>query len=161
MTQSTATPTSTRNATRVLWIALLLASMAVLLAAVACGDTAEEKGDSDTPSSDVATAPSHFPTVSPATATPGSQAIIPSDIEIIARLLVADQESVEAEALTLISSESVEWSDASLGCPQEGFGYAQVITPGYKLIFTLGDTSYAVHTDADGSNLILCDKGGG
>ena len=132
--------------------------MAVLLAATACGE-GEAQGDSGTPLSDVATAPSHFPTVSPATPTPGGQEAIPSDIEIIARLLVADQEGVDAEDLTLTSSESVEWSDASLGCPQEGFGYAQVITPGYKLVFALGDTTYAVHTNDDGSSLILCDNG--
>ena len=81
----------------------------------------------------------------------------PADIERAARLLLADLESVEADAFTLTSSESVSWPDASLGCPQEGFGYAQVVTPGYKLVFALGDTTYAVHTNADGSNLVPCD----
>ena len=27
------------------------------------------------------------------------------------------------------------WSDASLGCPQPDMGYAQVVTPGYLVLF--------------------------
>ena len=67
---------------------------------------------------------------------------------------------MDAGAFTLISSERVSWPDASLGCPQEGYGYAQVITPGYKLVFALGEASYAVHTNEDGSHLVHCDNGG-
>ena len=159
MTQLTATSTARRNTARVLWFVLMLAAIAVLLAATACGDSGDEQGTAVTSPSGVATAPSEFPTVSPATPTPGAQEPVASDIEIIARLLLADLEAVEPDAFTLISSESVQWSDASLGCPQEGFAYAQVITPGHKLVFMLGDTSYAVHTNADGSNLVPCNDG--
>lgn len=159
MTRSTATIASPRNATRLTWYLLMLASMAALLATIACSDAWEEQGASDTQQSASPTAVSGFPTVSPATPTTGSQETIPSDIEMAARILLADIATVNAGDLTLISSESVSWSDASLGCPQEGFGYAQVITPGYKLVFALGDTSYAVHTNSDGSSLILCNDG--
>ena len=86
-------------------------------------------------------------------------AAISPEIEKAARLLLADIATADENDFTLISSESVSWSDASLGCPQEGMAYAQVITPGYKLVFTLGDTSYAVHTNADGSNLVPCNDG--
>ena len=89
-----------------------------------------------------------------------TSASAPGDIEAAARELLADEDGVDKGALTLVSSESVSWPDASLGCPQEGFGYAQVITPGYKFVFTLGDTSYAVHTNEDGSHLVHCDGGG-
>ncbi len=59
----------------------------------------------------------------------------------------------------LESSEEVSWSDASLGCPKEGMGYAQVITPGFKLAFDLAGTSNAVHTNADGSHMVICEDG--
>ena len=157
MTRSTATIASPRNATRLTWYLLMLASMAALLATIACSDAGEDQGTSDTQQSASPTAVSGFPTVSPAT--PGGQEAVPSDIEMAARILLADIATVNADDLTLISSESVSWSDASLGCPQEGFGYAQVITPGYKLVFALGDTSYAVHTNSDGSSPILCNDG--
>ena len=81
----------------------------------------------------------------------------PAGIETAARAFLANETGEDEAAFTLISAESVDWPDASLGCPQEGFAYAQVITPGHKLIFTLGATSYPVHTNADGSSLILCE----
>ena len=46
--------------------------------------------------------------------------------------------------------------NASLGCPKEGMAYTQVITPGYKLIFDLAGTPYAVHTNSDGSHMVIC-----
>ena len=53
-------------------------------------------------------------------------------IETAARKLLADEVGVGERGFILDSTESVQWSDASLGCPQEGQGYAQVITPGYN-----------------------------
>ena len=82
---------------------------------------------------------------------------MPSEIETEARKLLADQ--VGEGDFTLTSSEGMQWSDASLGCPREGFGYAQVITPGYKLIFELEGVSYPVHTNADGSHMVICRDG--
>ena len=84
-----------------------------------------------------------------------------SEIETAARRLLADELGAAESAFTLSNSESVQWSDASLGCPQEGFGYAQVITPGYRLVFDLGGTAYAVHTNADGSSMVICGEGEG
>ena len=37
--------------------------------------------------------------------------------------------------------------------------YAQVLTSGYKLVFDLAGTSYAVHTNSDGSNVVICGDG--
>ena len=59
----------------------------------------------------------------------------------------------------LVSSEGMGWSDASLGCPQEDMFYAQVLTSGYKVVFDLADTSYAVHTNSDGSHMVVCGEG--
>ena len=37
--------------------------------------------------------------------------------------------------------------------------YAQVITPGYKLVFDLSGTVHAVHTNPDGSDIVVCGEG--
>lgn len=37
---------------------------------------------------------------------------------------------------TLVSAESITWSDSSLGCPKPGMMYSQVITPGAKVVVT-------------------------
>ena len=77
-------------------------------------------------------------------------------IETAARKLLADEVGVGERGFILDSTESVQWSDASLGCPQEGQGYAQVITPGYKLVFDLAGTPYEVHSNVDGSQMVIC-----
>jgi hypothetical protein len=43
--------------------------------------------------------------------------------------------------------ESQEWPDASLGCPQQGMFYAQVITPGYVVVVAGGGKRLEYHTD--------------
>ena len=101
--------------------------------------------------------PSQVPVV-PTTAPPANGAV-PGEIEAAARRFLAGELEVDEADLRLDSSEGVQWSDASLGCPQEGMMYAQVITPGYKLIFGHAGTSHAVHTDSDGSQLVVCGEG--
>lgn len=64
-----------------------------------------------------------------------------------------------AENLTLISKERVEWNDSALGCPQPGMMYLQVITPGYKLIFSDGTRTYDIHTGREGRPAVWCDHG--
>ena len=77
-------------------------------------------------------------------------------IETAARKLLGDEVGVGERGFILNSTESVQWPDASLGCPQEGQGYAQVITPGYKLVFDLAGTPYEVHSNVDGSQMVIC-----
>jgi hypothetical protein len=55
---------------------------------------------------------------------------------------------VPAESITVVSDESVEWPDTSLGCPKEGEFYAQVITPGYLVILSIDGKELEYHTDS-------------
>ena len=59
-----------------------------------------------------------------------------------------------AEAV-LVSLEAVDWPDASLGNPQGEMFYAQVITPGYKIVVESGGKQYAYHTDLSGNFTLL------
>ncbi len=54
-----------------------------------------------------------------------------------------------ADEITVVSTEEVEWSDASLGCPEPDTMYAQVITPGYRVVLESGGTTYDYHTGVD------------
>ena len=69
--------------------------------------------------------------------------------------------SVSAESLTLINDEAVQWPDASLGCPQEGMMYAQVITPGHRMTFRHNEDIHEVHTADAGSSMepVSCEGG--
>ena len=81
-------------------------------------------------------------------------------------LIAARQAYVEAQGLPFIGPavlafDPVEWSDTSLGCPMPGLVYAQVITPGFRLVFDYQGQQNEYHTDQDGSNVVTCDTEAG
>jgi hypothetical protein len=59
------------------------------------------------------------------------------------------------DQLAVIRIEPREWSDTSLGCPQPGQMYAQVITPGYLIIVSGRGRQLEYHTDTRG-RVVLC-----
>ena len=63
--------------------------------------------------------------------------------------------SVAAGQLAVERVEAREWSDSSLGCPQPGMMYAQVITPGYLVIVAGGGKRLEYHTDLRG-RAVMC-----
>ncbi len=72
-------------------------------------------------------------TMTPASTPAATEVEPPAKAEQAIRLAredLARRLGLAPEAIRLVSVEAVEWSDASLGCPQPGMMYAQVITPG-------------------------------
>jgi len=59
---------------------------------------------------------------------------------------LASRLSISVESIVVVSSEAVDWPDGSLGCPQPGQDYVQVITPGYRIVLAVGETYYEYHT---------------
>jgi hypothetical protein len=59
--------------------------------------------------------------------------------------------------------EARQWPDSSLGCPQPGLMYSQIVTPGFLIVISGGGAgSGAVkqleyHSDARG-NVVLCQE---
>jgi len=49
--------------------------------------------------------------------------------------------------------EHTLWQDASLDCPKDGYYYDQMVTPGYKIRFLVGNGVYDIHTNADVDNI--------
>ena len=121
---------------------MALAAAICLLAGAACG------GDDENTGRPMETAPASSPNEP-----------VAGEIETAARKLLAGELGADEGELKLDGSESVQWSDASLGCPQEGMMYAQVITPGYKLVFDLAGASHAVHTNSEGTSMVVCGEG--
>ena len=79
-----------------------------------------------------------------------------NQVESAARQLAAKEYDLDAEAPTLVKLESIDWSDTSLGCPQPGMFFAQVIVPGFNLVFEHNDLTFEVHSNLDGSQLATC-----
>jgi hypothetical protein len=87
--------------------------------------------------------PTDFPGGSqPAAATPSAgskeQALAVADL---AQLL-----GIAPSAITVVSVEEVTWPDASLGCPKPGMMYAQVLTPGSRIVLEVDGKTYEYHT---------------
>jgi hypothetical protein len=57
--------------------------------------------------------------------------------------------------ITLISTEAVNWPDGCLGVQRAGVMCTQAIVPGYKIILEANGTQYEVHTDEDGSSVVV------
>ena len=53
------------------------------------------------------------------------------------------------ESVKILDLEKVDWGDASLGNPEPGMMYAQVITPGFKMSLTADGGTYIFHTSMD------------
>ena len=141
------------------FITLMALVAAISLMAVAgCGGNSEETKAQEASRATLVSgsAPPALPLDTPA---PSAGETALGEIETAARKLLADELDVDEGDFRLDSSEGVGWSDASLGCPQGGYVYAQVLTPGYKLVFDLAGTSHAVHTNSDGSHMVICEDG--
>lgn len=70
---------------------------------------------------------------------------------------LAGRLEVGADAIAVISAELVEWSDASLGCPQPGMAYAQVPTDGSLIVLSHGGAEYRYHTGGSVYMPFLCE----
>jgi hypothetical protein len=62
---------------------------------------------------------------------------------------------VNAETLTVTQVKAKQWPDASLGCPQPGQFYAQVVTPGYLILIRGDGHELEYHADQRGT-IVLC-----
>ncbi len=85
-----------------------------------------------------------------AAATPAAQPTV-QDLAIadLARRL-----GITATAITVREVIEAEWSDASLGCPEPGMMYAQVITRGQQIVLETNGQTYEYH--AARGYVILC-----
>lgn len=68
---------------------------------------------------------------------------------------LASREGVAPGSIEVRVAEPQTWPDASLGCPQPGRFYAQVITEGYRIVLATDSGEYSYH-GATGRDPILC-----
>ncbi|MCC7354479.1 MAG: hypothetical protein IT330_12085 [Anaerolineae bacterium] len=75
----------------------------------------------------------------------------------LAKSDLAKRVNLTPEQISVVGVESVEWSDTSIGCPEPGKAYAQVITSGFKIVLRADGTTYTYHTG--GGKVVLCQPG--
>jgi hypothetical protein len=65
----------------------------------------------------------------------------------LAKKDLAQRLGVEEQSISLVGQiEEVTWPDTSLGCPEPGMMYAQVLTPGYRFTLQSGAKVYEYHS---------------
>src|SRR5438093_13182170 len=76
----------------------------------------------------------------------------------LARRTLAAKLSVPIERIKIVSVSPVEWRDSSLGCPERGMVYTQVLTSGYKVTLRAAEREHAVHVA--GHHVVICGSQG-
>ena len=151
-----------RKKLQITWLAsfLALASLAALAAcapqpAVPVSPIATPPVASAVPGQPILEEPMPSTTPPPQTTVPAATRTPRPTVSELAVADLAGQLGIAAEAITVRSVEAVEWSDASLGCPKPGMMYAQVITPGYRIVLEANGQSYEYHTGRS-STVVRC-----
>ena len=147
-----------QNAQRSAWVWIMAGVVLVfVLAACARESDAPDPTDSLVPQTGNEAQPgSSSPTFPPA---PSSADGTEEMVQELAAEFLAGELGIAVNSLNIITVTAMTWSDSSLGCPQPGMMYAQVITPGFLMLLRdSGGTEYKVHAKEDGSSTIVCDE---
>jgi hypothetical protein len=74
---------------------------------------------------------------------------VPESVPVvdIAKNDLAKRLNISIDQVHVVKIENVDWPDSSLGYPEKGMMYAQVITPGFRIILKAGDRLYEYHSD--------------
>lgn len=67
------------------------------------------------------------------------------DLATLAAETLAAELGVPIDTIRVDTVRAVEWRDSSIGCPQPGESYLQVITPGHRITLRVDDRLYFVH----------------
>jgi hypothetical protein len=144
---------------KLLSIYVALSILGLLVAACVApeeGDEAQAKTPARTPtsqnsplSSPLRTSP--LPAPSQETGTEQERAVATAVQALSDRLKVA------ADEIQVVSVESVQFRDSSLGCPEKGKMYLQVITPGYQVLLRVEGETYDYRVSEQ--RAVLCPAG--
>lgn len=146
---------------KLIWISLILVA-GLTLGACAQNPASQQENATASPAAvPTSTVKSSITTPAPvktpiqqSTPALSSNEISPVDItQILADL--ASKNNVPADQIKLSYWQPVDWRDSCLGVNIPKQACADVITPGFFLLFQAGQTTYAVHTDATGKNYVL------
>jgi hypothetical protein len=78
-----------------------------------------------------------------ATATPPTNSAVQ-----LAEQDLANRLGVPVSDISVVSVNSVSWPDSSLGLPQPGMAYSQMVTPGYNIQLQVNNQTYDYHSDS-------------
>lgn len=128
---------------------------ALLLAGLVVG-CAGDGGEAGAPATEpTPSATSEEPTVPGSSPDPSTG--LDAQVEVALDKLAARLD-VPAEEIEVVSAEAVTWGDTSLGCPQPGMRYAQVVTDGVLIVLAHDGVEYPFHAGGDRPDPFLCEQ---
>lgn len=65
--------------------------------------------------------------------------------------------SISASQISLVEARDVVWPNSSLGCPEKGMVYAEVLTPGYLVVLESSGNTFEYHAGF-GGDIIYCEN---
>jgi hypothetical protein len=134
-------------------------ALLTLLAGVLAGCAGGSAGRSDAappPSPASSAQPTRVPiTPAPPSVPPGSaDGAVPEPVIAAAVADAAGRAGVDPGTVTVLSAESRLWPSGALGCPQPGFLYTDVITPGYRVVVEAGGRRFDYRAAARGDGAV-------
>jgi hypothetical protein len=133
------------------FITTLICALGAAAAGSACA--------SETPPPRTVAPPARIPDPVAPQARPEGQPVAIASLPRELRRAVAEDAArrfgVGSNDVVLSNAEQVAWPDGSLGCPEPGQMYTQMIVPGYRLVASTTRGKLAYHTD-QGERVIAC-----
>ena len=83
-----------------------------------------------------------LPPSAPPSSAPVTGEVPETVLQTIQQQLSVDVPGVNVTKATVVTAEAVEWPDGSLGCPEMGVMYTQVISPGYHVVISVDGVEY-------------------
>lgn len=133
---------------------LLVTGVALLI--VACARPSDEAVSETTvatgsPTSTIETASSTTEaSITPETGALDLATLTEAATRDLSRLLAIDEDDIE-----VVDADLVQWSDGSIGCPEEGQLYTQAIVDGARVVLSAAGRFYDYHAGSDGK-VFLC-----
>jgi hypothetical protein len=124
---------------RVLFVITIL-----MMVITACGPVTAATEEPSVPVEEQEPTPTHIPV----DLTPAQRATLTA---------LADQLSLTADKITLVSTDAVTWPDGCLGIVRMGVLCTQAEVPGFKIILEANGKKYEYHTNQDGSIVMLAE----
>lgn len=70
---------------------------------------------------------------------------------------LASKSKLAPDSVQVVSVQAMDWPDTSLGCPQPGMYYAQIIVQGYRIVLSAGGQQVEYHSDMKG-RVVTCSQ---
>ena len=122
----------------------------------ACNDARTEEDQDETQLEDVSAGelrlqpvPNAIDELEPGKQTPGGQITVGPGLQRLVDLATKDliaKEGIDATKVELVQAEYVSWRDSSMGCPQPGYQYLQVVTNGSRIVLKVDKQVYNYHS---------------